>query len=204
MSFAFLIQSFLTGLSVGAFCLSSCFPFMATFIAAENRGNRRNIRLVLQFILGRFLGYLIFGLIFGYLGEKWQTPILTLATNISLILISILLILYLTGLVKQQQKTCLASQNKNALIMGFLMGVNICPPFLLSLTYVLSLKSVLLSVAYFSVFFVSSSIYLLPMFFVGMLGKIKELRIAARLSGIISAGIFMCYGAYTLVNALKK
>ena len=199
---AFILQPIFVGLSLGAFCLSYCFPFLATFIASEPRGVKDNAKLIFRFIFGRLLGYVMFGLIFGFLGEKYQSPFLTLLTDLSLILISIILILYLCGLLKQTEETCLVSKlrNRNAMMMGFLMGINICPPFLLSLPYVFSLHSTWLGVVYFLIFFLTSSIYFLPMIFVGWLGKIKEFQTVARLSGFICAGIFIFYGGYSIIR----
>ena len=202
MSFAFIIKPVLAGLSVGAFCMSYCFPFLATFIASENRVANRNLALIIYFMLGRFFGYAAFGLVFGFLGEQLKSPFLTLITNLSLILVSIVMILHITGLLKQKDNMCLASkfQNRNAVIMGFLMGVNICPPFLLSLAYVVSLNDILKSMLYFVIFFFASSVYFLPMVFVGMLAKIKELQDTARVSGIMAACVFIIYGGYSIIK----
>jgi len=202
MSFNFFIKPVLAGLSVGAFCMSYCFPFLATFIASQDRPAKRNFLLIAYFMLGRFLGYAAFGLIFGFLGEQLKSPYLTFITDISLILVSVVMVLHITGLSKQKDNWCLASKlhNRNAIVMGFLMGVNICPPFLLSLAYVASLNDVLQSVLYFVIFFFASSIYFLPMVFVGMLARIKELQKAAQVSGIMAACVFIIYGGYSIVK----
>ncbi len=202
MSFNFFIKPVLAGLSVGAFCMSYCFPFMATFIASEDRAAKRNFVLIFYFMLGRFLGYAAFGLIFGFLGEQLKSPYLTFITDLSLILVSVVMILHITGLSKQKDNLCLASKfhNRNAIVMGFLMGVNICPPFLLSLTYVVSLNDILQSVLYFVIFFFASSVWFLPMIFVGMLAKIKELQKAAQVSGIMAACVFIIYGGYSIMK----
>ncbi|MBF0503831.1 MAG: sulfite exporter TauE/SafE family protein [Candidatus Omnitrophica bacterium] len=198
----FIIQPLLVGLSLGAFCLSYCFPFLSTFVASDPRSVKENAKLIVRFIFGRLLGYIMFGIIFGFLGEKLQSPLLTLATDLSLIFISFILILYLCGLLKQQEGNCPSRkfQNQNAMMMGFFMGINICPPFLLSLPYVFSLHSTWLGVLYFLIFFVSSSIFFLPMIFVGMLARIKEFQLVARISGFICAGIFIAYGAYSIIH----
>ena len=182
--------------------MSYCFPFLATFIASENRTSKRNFFLILYFMLGRFLGYAAFGLIFGFLGEQLKSPYLTLITDLALILVSVVMVLHITGLSKQKDNLCVASKiyNRNAVVMGFLMGVNICPPFLLSLAYVVSLNDILQSVLYFVIFFFTSSIYFLPMIFVGMLAKIKELQKAARVSGIMAACVFIIYGGYSIIR----
>lgn len=204
MSPAFFIQPVLAGLSVGGFCLSYCFPFLASFMAAQQRQAQTNWLLILYFMLGRLLGYILFGLTFSYLGEKLQLPFLNIATNLALIFISIILILYLVGLIKEGQENCLMKrfQNKNAFVMGFLMGINICPPFLMSLTYVFSLHSTLGGLYYFLIFFIASSVYFLPLFFVGLLAKMKEFRWVARASGLLCSAIFIVYGIYSLGRGL--
>jgi sulfite exporter TauE/SafE len=216
MAFDFFIQPVLTGLSVGAFCMSYCFPFLATFIASEDRPAKRNLGLICYFMLGRFFGYVAFGLVFGFLGEQLKSPFLTFITDLSLILVSVVMILHITGLSKQKDNLCLVHLTRStpamknppaveargniAIVMGFLMGVNICPPFLLSLAYVVSLKDILQSVLYFVIFFIASSIYFLPMLFVGMMAKIKELRKTAQGAGIMAACVFIIYGGYSIIK----
>lgn len=204
MTIAFFAQPIFAGLSVGAFCLSYCFPFLAAFTVSEDRGAKKNLGLILRFIFGRFLGYMTFGLIAGYLGQKFPYAYLTLITDFSLILISIILILCLAGLFRQREGACFARkiQNPGAVAMGFLMGVNVCPPFLLSLAYVFSLHDTLQGLVYFMLFFLASSVYFLPMIFVGMLAKIRELQTVARWSGRVSACIFIIYGSYSIINNL--
>jgi sulfite exporter TauE/SafE len=206
MSFNFFIQPVLAGLSVGAFCMSYCFPFLATFIASEDRPAKRNFVLIAYFMLGRFFGYVAFGLVFGFLGKQLKSPFLTLITDIALILVSVVMLLHITGISKQKDNWCLGHLTLStpagniALLMGFLMGVNICPPFLLSLSYVVGLGDVFKSVLYFVIFFFASSIYFLPMIFFGMLGKIKELKKTAQVSGIMVACVFMIYGGYSIIK----
>ena len=119
MTFNFFIKPVLAGLSVGAFCMSYCFPFLATFIASENRATPKNVGLVLYFMLGRFLGYVAFGLIFGFLGEALKSPFLTLITNISLILVSVVMVLHITGILKQKDNLCLAPKYKNLMPLSW-------------------------------------------------------------------------------------
>ncbi len=171
-------------------------------MASEQRPAKRNLALIIQFLVGRFLGYLAFGLVFGALGEKMGQLEIALAINISLILLSILMLFYLFGLLKKKETTCLSQkfQSRNATLMGFLLGINVCPPFLLSLAYVFSLQSLWKSAIYFILFFLASSVFFLPMIAVGFLGKQKEFRSVARWSGILSACIFLGYGCYSIVK----
>ena len=202
MNWELVIQPLLAGLSVGAFCLTYCFPFMGVFFGAEERSPKKNLIVLLEFLAGRLVGYLCFGLLVGYLGEKFDLRWLRLATDISFIALSLALFLYLLGLVREKQfcKTPPWLKGRSPALMGFFMGINLCPPFLLSITYVFSRQSALYGMAYFALFFLASSLYFLPIVFVGMASKAKDFRTLARVSGFLVAGMFFIYGIYSIVH----
>ena len=193
-----LIQPFLLGLSVGIFCLSYCVPFIAPYIVSQKRRLKGNFKVILKFLAGRLGGAVLFGAFFGYLGEKINTPVVNSVLMISLILLSLLMIFYALGFFKPKLSFCSGRffREKSPLIMGFLMGVNVCPPFLISLTYVFALHSVVKGIIYFVVFFAATSIYTLPLAFLGFLSKMKEFRLIARISALIVGIVFLIYGIY--------
>jgi len=193
-----LVQPFLLGLSVGIFCFSYCVPFIAPYIVAEQRKIKRNFKVILKFIFGRFCGYVLFGAIFGYLGERISNSTINLILIISLMVLSLFLIIYALGFLKPKWSLCSGKffREKSPLAMGFLMGINICPPFLMSLAYVFTLHSVIKGIVYFIVFFIATSLYMLPLVFLGLLGKLKEFRLIARISALIVGIIFLIYGIY--------
>lgn len=198
-----ILQPILAGLSVGAFCVTSCVPFLGSFLAAETRPLRNNILELLKFLAGRFTGYLCFGLLAGYLGEKFDSRWLRLATNLSFIFLSVILFYYLIGLLRREKSLCPPAgmfRSRSLFIMGFLMGINLCPPFLLSVTYVLSQRDAFYGVVYFALFFLSSSLYFAPLVFVGLLAKTEEFRFVARLSGFLVSGVFFVYGIYSVFH----
>jgi sulfite exporter TauE/SafE len=202
MTWELILQPLLAGLSVGAFCLTFCFPFMGVFFGAEKRGTRKNFLILLEFLAGRLSGYLCFGLLVGYLGEKFDPQWLGMATAISFIALSIALFLYLLGLVREKSfcKTPPWLRGRSLAFMGFFMGINLCPPFLLSITYDFSKHSPLYGMVYFALFFLASSIYFLPLVFVGLASKAQEFQRMARLSGFLVAGIFFIYGIYSILH----
>jgi sulfite exporter TauE/SafE len=195
-----LTQPFLLGLSAGVFCLTYCAPFIAPFMVLEEREKKENFKVILKFIFGRFFGYLLFGAFFGYLGEKIDNAFVDLIFTIALMILSIILIFYALGLLKEKLSLCPTPRVRNTtpLVMGFLMGVNICPPFLMSLTYVLTLHSWLSGVIYFFMFFLGTTVYFLPLTFLGFLNRMKEFRVMARVSGVLVGFMFLIYGAYNL------
>jgi sulfite exporter TauE/SafE len=202
MNTAMILQPLLAGLSVGAFCLTYCFPFMGAFFGAQTRSLRKNFLVLLEFLGGRLAGYLCFGLLTGYLGEKLDPRWLRLATDISFIALSLALFLYLLGLVREKNfcKPPDWLRDRSPALMGFFMGINLCPPFLLSVTYVFSKHSALYGMIYFALFFLASSIYFLPLVFVGLASRAQDFRRMARISGFLVAGIFFIYGIYSILH----
>lgn len=202
MTWELVLHPILAGLSVGAFCLTYCFPFMGVFFGAEERGTKKNLLILLEFLGGRLAGYLCFGLLVGYLGDKVDPSRLRLATDISLIVLSLALLLYLLGLLREKPscRTPRWMKDRGPVFMGFFMGINLCPPFLLSVTYVFSRQSALYGMFYFALFFLASSLYFLPIVFVGLASRAKEFRTMARASGFIVSGIFLVYGVYSLLH----
>ena len=196
-----IIQPLLAGLSMGLFCTTSCLPFIAPYLVAERRDAKATAGTLMQFILGRLGGYILFGAVFGYLGERLSGTAFNLFTIVSLVLLSFLLILYAVGLMKPSWSVCGMSswpRRRIPLLMGFLMGVNICPPFLLSVAYVFTLHSLFKGIVYFLVFFAATTVYFLPLFFLGFLGKLNEFRAVARVSAVLVGLLFTAYGFYAI------
>ena len=213
----FLIQPLLLGISTGIFCFVYCVPFIAPYLVSEERKIKRNFRIILEFIFGRLGGYILFGAIFGYLGERINNQTVNLILIISLMVLSGVLIFYALGFFppkadpprpgKPKGIFCSAKyvkfRNKAPILMGFLMGINICPPFLMSLAYVFTLHSAFRGIIYFLMFFLGTTIYFLPVTFLGFLGKMKEFRLIARLSALIVGIVFLVYGIYYISRGLS-
>lgn len=196
------VRSFLVGLSSGIFCGLYCFSFIAPILVIENRKISQDFILLLKFIFGRFLGYVAFGSVFGYLGEKITQRGFDLVTSIVLVVLSMILILYALGFVKKKFSFCLRPKIKTRLpiLMGFLMGINVCPPFLISAIYVFKLGSVLYGIIYFLVFFLATTIYFLPLIGLGYLNKFKEFQKVGRVSALIVGVLFFIYGIFDIIR----
>lgn len=197
---------FLAGLSVGASCIFFCFPFLVPLIVSEERKKKENFILILKFLLGRLLGYLFFGAFFGFLGEKLNQKFLNLIFLFCLLILSLILIFYSLSLLKEKILFCQKVKKispKFPALMGFFTGVNLCPPFLVSLTYIFTLHNFLKGIVYFFFFFLGTTLYFFPSYFLGFLGKVKEFQIAARISGIIVGILFFAYGIYNFIIGIN-
>jgi len=202
----YLIQPFLLGLSTGIFCFAYCVPFLGSYLASEERNLKKSFNIVLEFSFGRLLGYILFGAVFGYLGEKITNQTLNLILSLALVILSVLLIVYALGIIKKKGIFCsvkyLKLKEKSPLLMGFLMGVNICPPFLMSLAYVFKLHNVFAGMIYFLMFFCGTTLYFLPVAFIGLLSKMKEFRLVGLISAIVVGFAFLLYGIYDIFRGL--
>jgi sulfite exporter TauE/SafE len=200
-----ILQPLLAGFSTGLFCSTTCLPFIAPYLVSEGRAFRATLRIMLEFIGGRFIGYVLFGAVFGYLGERITGRAINTAVIVSMMLASWLLILYAAGVLKPAASLCgirgFAGRGIPAL-MGLLMGVNVCPPFLLSVAYVFTLHSAWKGVAYFVVFFAATTLYFVPLVFLGFLGRMKEFQAAARVSALLVGLIFSAYGVFALTRGV--
>ena len=198
---ALLIEAGLAGLSTGMFCCLTCYPFLAPVFAAEARSARRNLVVWLQFLLGRLAGYVLFGAAIGWLGERFASAWLDRVSILGLLLMALVLVFYAIGFRRPRWSFCAAGTPRAAtapLLLGFLLGLHICPPFLMSVAYVFTLHSTVKGILYFLVFFCATSVYLVPLLAVGWLGRMPEFRLAARLSALAVGLLFLVYGILKL------
>ena len=192
-----ILEPLLAGLSSGLFCCVSCYPVLAPVFAAEPRNGRKTVRTWLQFLLGRLAGYLLFGAAIGWLGERFDEAWFTRISAAAMVVLSLLLISYAVGFRKPSWSPCAAGTRRGRampLLLGFLMGANACPPFLMSVAYVFTLHSLAKGLVYFFVFFCATTVYLIPLPFVGLLGRMKEFRWAARASALAVGILYLAYG----------
>ena len=198
---ALLIEAGLAGLSTGMFCCLTCYPFLAPVFAAEARSARRNLVVWLQFLLGRLAGYVLFGAAIGWLGERFASAWLDRVSILGLLLMALVLVFYAIGFRRPRWSFCAAGTPRAMtapLLLGFLLGLHICPPFLMSMAYVFTLHSMLKGILYFLIFFCATSVYLVPLLAVGWLGRMPEFRLAARLSALAVGLLFLAYGILKL------
>jgi len=193
-----IFSGYLAGLSVGVYCLGLCLPIFLPLLLSQNKTGKKSLRLVLEFSLGRLGGYLFFGLIFGWFGQVVQNNLVHLLASLANLWIGILMIVYSLPLL--DQKFCVVTsfaKIKWPVVLGFLTGVNICPPFLGSLTYVFNLKSLVISLVYFLMFFLGTSTYIVPFTLLGAFSHKTWLQRLAQYSGIL-VGIY-----FVVINLIK-
>ena len=191
-------QGFLLGLSTGVFCLSYCAPVLVPYVLAEARPRlAMSLSLVGQFLLGRLVAYALFGLVASYLGVWVGDSLPRWVIGLSLMGLSLLLILYSLAQSLPRPGLCHFVRGHSARmppLFGFLTGINPCPPFLLATARVFEGAQPLGGVLLFAAFFVGTSLYMLPLAFVGPLSRYEQIREVARLTAIIVGVVFLLIG----------
>ena len=188
----FIINGLLLGLSTGIFCLSWCIPIYAPLLLVEKRKVKTSLWVFLKFSLGRLTGYILFGAAVGFLGSKISGNIFQLVINLSMILLAGLMITYAFGLTIPQSKFCkIYKKIKPAFWLGFLTGINVCPPFLLALTQGLASAEVIKSILFFIMFFLGTTFYIFPFTFLSFFSNKKILRQIAQISAVIIGLVFL-------------
>src|SRR4030042_1680787 len=66
--------------------------------------------------------------------------------------------------------------------LGFLTGLNLCPPFLLAFTEAAKTGVLWRSVLFFAAFFVGTSVYILPLAILGLGRRVEALQYIGRLA----------------------
>ncbi len=159
----------LLGLSTGFYCLTACLPLLAPYLMAEGRALwKENLKILLQFLGGRLAAYLLFAVLASLAGQAgkyimpgWLLPAATAACGLTMAALAALRI-------SAGPSACLLKTDLNPffkrlpLALGFVTGINICPPFAAGLLRLLEIADVPRGVAYFTGFFFSTSLFVSP------------------------------------------
>jgi len=201
------IEGFALGLTTGGYCFTACMPFLFPLILSEGKQKAsQNFMTVLNFALGRLIAYLIVGSAAGWLGGHILHG--TTAKKILsavVILSSAVLIAYGFSKDAPQFRICRyitgsSGFNKVPLILGFLLGINICPPFLIALSLILERGAAVIGAVFFFAFFLGTSIFLVPVVFLSFLSKIEKTKTIGRIAAVFVGVWFLITGVRSLLG----
>jgi hypothetical protein len=202
------LEAFLLGLGTGSYCIMTCAPLALPFLFADAGGPKRNAALVGTFMGGRLLGYLIVGAVLGlsgYVAKKYVDPAIENILGIVACGIAGAVMLFQgLGHVGKFKRFCPFSTPRavrgNALVLGAVTGLSLCPPFLIAAARVLdrpasgSAAGTLVGVAYFLFFFLGTSVFFLPLLGLPLLSRWKTaLAEIARVSLVLMGGYFLVF-----------
>jgi sulfite exporter TauE/SafE len=197
-------SGFVLGLSTGVVCLAYCGPVLIPFLMGEGKGVYKNIGSVSLFLLGRLAAYLFVGILAGMIGHVILQPSASKTVFIGFLYIILSLLMIVYGF-HRFREICLGRSNlmvKKSYARrwpsllpftgGFATGLNLCPPFLLAITGAMETGKIAGSVLFFFLFFLGTSVYFIPLPFIGFFRKQHVMRIIGKFAAIL-AGIFYLY-----------
>jgi len=178
------------GLATGTSCLATCSPIYLPYLISEDRKLSKSLLAVMEISAGRFVSYLAFGALAGFAGAKIATTNREIFTSIAYILLSIYLV-FSAVRTNQKSKGCnipkMTKFTKNGIFLGILTGINFCPSFLIALSKAVDLGGVISGMMLFLGFFFGTSVFLIPLAFIGQLSKVSIIKTIAQYASILVA-----------------
>lgn len=198
-----LTEGFLLGIATGTTCLATCGPVYAPYLMQYDRNVWRSFLALMEISAGRFVTYAVFGIAAGMMGAAIADIERDLFTASAYILFSVFLLL--SSFRTNKKDHCCTTGKWMTLVdrpvlLGLFTGINFCPSFLLAITKAVDLSGPLAGLAIFSSFFVGTSLFLIPLSFLGYFGIKKKIRVFARITAVIVSTWFIVQAVIMLHN----
>lgn len=194
-----ILKALMLGLSTGAFCMGTCAPvLMGLLLARAEKGWKGNAVSLSLFLTGRLLAYILFGIISFYIGEIFRgRAFFTALLPAGEILLGLLMLIYSIHTHFPHLRFCGTSlkwpeSRWTLFAAGIFAGMNLCPPFLMAVGMAADSVSVWDSILFFIVFFMATTLYLLPFVFSGIAARFILIRSAARVVCGLTGLWFIC------------
>lgn len=210
------MEGFLLGLANGTSCAVYCIPALLSFLLQEGKSTRQNYLILSQFMIGRFIGYLLFSIL------AWIISITIFQNNefkdfffgVTYLVLAIFLVFYslsgsfsncgIKSFNKYIIKTAQVYPVLFPLLIGFIAGLNICPPFLLTFTRATATGDLWHSMVFFIMFFLGTSLFFIPVPLFGLLNRFSKLRIMAKYLTVIIAIFYFVMGMMLVIKSIVK
>jgi len=199
-----LLEGAVLGLSTGGYCLAGCVPFLLPFFLSEERRWTRDLVIMGEFLAGRLAAYLLFGALFGWLGEYARDLVDRRFVGILMVATSAMLVAYGIARSFPAAGFCRAVISSKFLrrfpfVVGFLLGINVCPPFLVGVSALVALGSVGRALVFSAGFFLTTTLFLVPVAAASRLARFAALRDVAQAASILTGLYFLFRGIALLV-----
>jgi hypothetical protein len=211
------MEAFLLGLSNGGVCLAYCAPVLVPCMIAGGGGTAANVGVLLRFLCGRLAGYLIFGVAAwavsaSLLKDGYRTPVIAVAY----MALAVTLVLYgFFGIGTRCGASCGRVTRLASLLTGLRLsffapvaaglatGVSLCPPFLLAMAGSAEKGSLSYSLFFFFMFFIGTSLFLVPAPLLGALRVYPAVRTVGRLAAGLMGVYYFFSGLLMLSGGMK-
>ena len=201
------------GLASGPACIAACGPVLVPSLLTESAGFRSNIRFLSAFLVARLLGYMIFAAVaweLGALASMLPTPRVLLMGAVYVLLAGVLL-WYAYSARRSCAQPCAdsklvqigKSRNRGitgAASLGFLTGLNLCPPFVAAGVRAAHLGSMAAALLFFFFFFLGTSVWFTPFISFGGIVRNQAVMTVARMAMAFIALYYLSLGIAMLLG----
>lgn len=198
-------EALVLGLATGPVCFASCGPVVVPWLAVQEKGIGKHSRQLGVFLAARLAGYLLFAALIGLMGESlpatWARN--SWAMGATRLLIAIALVAYAAGWRPRKlgtPKQALVQigvppkhPTRGAVLLGFLTGLSVCPPFLVAGVRAAALGSLPGALVFFTVFFVGTAVWFVPLVLMGYVRRTQGFVMVARMT----AALLACWYAFS-------
>ena len=203
------LSALLLGLSSGIACISVCLPGVVPILLGKRSSVAQSAKFVTIFLSGRWLAYLLAAVLISILSAAVYGIVSDRKVMIiTQLILGIIMLLFALGKLSSR---CFNPLKHNALrtfakkheyvlplIMGFVTSVALCPPFVSMVVQTAGEQSFWRTAALFSLFFVGTLPYFLPVPLVGLSRKNLAFKHIGRYAAIIMCIVYF-YNAVKLI-----
>ncbi|MGB8258830.1 MAG: sulfite exporter TauE/SafE family protein [Terracidiphilus sp.] len=209
-------EALVLGLATGPVCLASCGPAVLPWMLTQPEGVRKHFHQLVLFLAARLVAYLLFATMVWYLGSAllrtWFGRTWTVGA-IDLLLAAALLV-YAARWPRFKWRPWRraprlvqigepARQRRNgAVALGFLTGINLCPPFLVAGVEAAQLNSLPMALLFFVFFFAGTAVWFVPFLTLGFVRRTPALQLVARMTAVLLACWFGFSGIAILIERI--
>ena len=204
-----MVDSFILGLSSGSACIVTCGMVMFPYLMAGSAGVRRIVTDLSAFLLTRLIIYFILATLAWYFGQVIFSSrvVSSYISGVLYIVFAVMLVWYSIG--RNRRKDCparivTAVDNSRLIpvLLGIVSSLGFCPALLIILTKGALQSSLFQSYEAFFAFFAGSSIWFLPLPFVGRLKKKQVIKTIGILATGLAGTIFIIKGISILIGGI--
>lgn len=217
-------EALVLGLATGPVCLATCGPVVVPWMMVQPRGVGLHTRQLTLFLAARLAGYMVFATAVWLVGRSipraWRGQT-WLAGAVELLLAAGLMV-YAAG---WPHRRCVRAdggsqaserdgadglvqigeapmpKRSGALALGFLTGINLCPPFLVAGVRAAQLEHLWAALLFFVCFFAGTAIWFLPFLSLSVVERTPAVVMVARMVAVLLACWYLFSGISVLVNA---
>ena len=200
-------EAFALGFGSGPICVASCGPVLLPWLGAEPRDLRATGRLLAIFLAGRLAGYQGFAVVAWAAGLTLPLDLRSRTLVFGLANFGLAALLGFSACFTRRR--CAQPPDKPhthlyqigaanrfrppaALTLGFLTGLNLCPPFVAAGVRAAAAHSLPGALAFFALFFAGTCVWFLPSLAVSSLRRLSAVPAVARMT----MGALAIYYAY--------